>query len=215
MVKIDEPQTQQTDTTGSTIVSCGAKPTPAERDHLVKLLEAATRAAIEGALTHGVDMPVGAAMSKDGRIISATYAQDNLTHDEDAHAERMAVQLAYKQSPDEEPDTIAVTLEPCGACQDYLATVPGLRRVVYTLPLSAASSRDMIRPKDETIFERDRRNRLPYQIIQINNEQLSTLSELLLDVTTRDISTGESVIDDTKLREQLPIDYLPVTDIYQ
>ena len=215
MVKIGETVTQQPSTIESTIISRGTKPTPADLEHMLALLTAATRAAINGALTHGVDMPVGAAISKNGRILSTAYAQDNLLHDKSAHAERMAVQHAHQQFPGIEPDTIAVTLEPCNTCQDYLATISGLRRVVYALPTTVAESHGIVRPKDKTIFERDKRDKFPYQVIQANNEQLSTIGKLLFTATSRDIDTGETSVDPTKLHEHLPAGYLPITDTPQ
>lgn len=213
MIKVSTAHSRQPSTIEGVIVFSGdAEPTPTELVHLSELLDVATRAAAQSALTHGIDMPVGAATSKDGHILSADYAQDNSLDDKEAHAELMAIQRTRNQFPGVDPDIIAVTLEPCNACQDYLAKLPGLRIVAYVLPLTAAASRHIIRPKDETIFERDRRDKLPYQVIQVNDERLRTVGELLLDATTRDIDTGKTVVDVAKIRERLPVGYLPQED---
>lgn len=200
---------QQANTLITTISSNGTVATPINPDHLSALLEAATRAAIDGAVTYGVDMPVGAATSKDGTILSATYAQDNLLGDEDAHAELMAIRRTSEEFPGAAPDTIAVTLEPCSACQEYLSTIPGLRLVVYVLPRSAASSRHIIRPKSGTIIQRYEQHKFPYDVMQASNSNLVGVGELLLDVTSRNITTSETTVDTATLLRQLPLEYRP------
>lgn len=199
-------------TTLLAVLPCNSSSEPIDLPFATHLIDLATRAAIEGALAHGVDLPVGAATSKGSTFLGANYAQDNLLQDIDAHAEYMAIQAAREQSPNVEPDTIAVTFEPCNACQDYFSTLPNLRHIIYLLPTIAVSSRSLVRPKDENILQRLKDTPRSYDITQIDNPDLRAIGELLLDVTTRNTITGVTTVDTVTLRDHLPERYLP-TDI--
>lgn len=188
---------------GLIVVSPDVDPSTLDINHINTLLEAATMSAIDGALHSGTDVPVGAAASRDGEILSINYAQDNRIHDPNAHAEYMTMELARQKYPGVSPDMIAVTLEPCKMCQNYLAEFPDLKVVAFALPLASAALRNVVRPKECTIFDRHERDPLPYSILQVGNERLSRLGELLLDITSRDIETGETSIDATQLRNGL------------
>lgn len=172
-------------------------------DHINAMLEAATMSAIDGALHTSTDVPVGAAASRDGKILSVNYAQDNLTNNPHAHAEYMTMELAREKHPGISPDTIAVTLEPCTMCQDYLAQFPDLKVVAFALPLASAALRNIIRQKECTIFDRHQRDPLPYNILQLGGDRLAKLGNLLLDITTRDPETGETLINTEHLRREL------------
>lgn len=179
-------------------------PLPIDTTYIEALLAKATQAAIVGAIEHGVDVPVGAATGLDGEFLAANYAQDNLLSRKEAHAEFMTIQRTHELHPGVEPDTIAVTLEPCKSCQDYLAELPNLRLVAFALPLSVASMRRIIRNKEETIFDRAGREGLPYDVIQVDMSNLTEINRTLLDATARDLDTGETRVDSGKLLSQLP-----------
>ena len=201
MNELSPIDTHKSATSGLIMVSRDADPSTLELDHLTALVESATMAAIDGALHSGVDMPVGAAVSRDGELLAANYAQDNLTHNPRAHAEYMAMQLAQQKYPGVMPDAIGVTLEPCTMCQNYLAEFPSLKVVAFALPLASAALRRIVRPKECTVFERNAREPLPYTVLQIGNQRLTRIGELLLDATTRDIRTGATTIDTHRLRQ--------------
>ena len=185
------------------MVSRDIDPATINVDHITTLLEAATLSAVDGAFRHGVDMPVGAAASRDGELLAANYAQDMLTHNPQAHAEYMTMQLAHQTHPGVSPDTIAVTLEPCKMCQNYLAEFSSLKVVAFALPLASAALRKIVRPKEFTVFERHQQDPLPYTVLQVGNQRLTRLGESLLDATTRDIQTGATSINTAQLRRDI------------
>ena len=140
--------------TPSRVIVGGATPSLINTTYFTELATAATDAAITGALDHGVDMPVGAALGYNGTILTANYAQDNLLHDNRAHAEFMALEQAQHEYPAVQPDTVAVTLEPCASCQDYLAQYDSIKTVIFTMPLATAALQRVVRRKTHTIFQR-------------------------------------------------------------
>lgn len=85
----------------------------------------------EKAERHG-DVPIGAAITRDGEPIAAAGNERELRHDPTAHAEILAIRAAAEalegwRLPD---TTIYVTLEPCAMCAGaiVLARIP---TVVY------------------------------------------------------------------------------------
>ncbi len=78
------------------------------------------------------EVPVGAVIVRDGRIISAAYNLTRTTSDPSAHAEMLAIRRAAEVLGDWRllDCTLYVTLEPCTMCSGaiVLARVP---RVVY------------------------------------------------------------------------------------
>lgn len=93
---------------------------------MAKALALAKRAAKKG------EVPVGALLLKDGKVISQAHNQTRTLHDPTAHAEIIALQKAVPKLKNERfLDTIMyVTKEPCAMCAGALiqARVP---TVVY------------------------------------------------------------------------------------
>jgi tRNA(adenine34) deaminase len=82
--------------------------------------EDAMRAALDearAALAHD-DVPVGAVVIRDGRVIAARHNERELTGDPTAHAEILALRDAAKHVGHWRLDdcTLVVTLEPCAMC---------------------------------------------------------------------------------------------------
>jgi tRNA(adenine34) deaminase len=75
-------------------------------------LDEARRAAAAG------EVPVGAAVMRDGTIVARAHNQTVLRHDPTAHAERLALERALATlGTDRLTDcTLYVTLEPCAQC---------------------------------------------------------------------------------------------------
>jgi pyrimidine deaminase RibD-like protein len=163
----------------------------------------ATNLAIESAFTYAQDFPCGAVVAAGNWIVGQSFASDRRHGFAPAHAEFMAVGSAKTGMVVIEPDTIAVTLEPCGDCQDFIATQPSIKRVVFGLGRTAASSRGLVKPKNETIFERARRVGLPYEIVHVDDPQLQRAGEIILDSTARNTQTGEVSIDLVSLQDEL------------
>ncbi len=134
----------------------GSNPTPsamsahdATFDSAITDLDAMRLALAEAttALEHD-DVPVGAVVIFDGRVIAARHNERELRHDPVAHAEVLALQDAARQLGQWRLDdcTMYVTLEPCAMCAGamvnarlgrlhYAATDPkaGAARSVYEL----------------------------------------------------------------------------------
>jgi tRNA(adenine34) deaminase len=64
------------------------------------------------------EVPVGAAIARDGRIVARAHNETVARRDPTAHAELLAIQLALREiGTDRLPDcTVYVTLEPCAQC---------------------------------------------------------------------------------------------------
>jgi tRNA(adenine34) deaminase len=69
----------------------------------------------EQAITES-EVPVGAVIVKDGKIISKAYNRCVSDHDPTAHAEMLAMKDAYQKLGSLEDCTLYVTLEPCAMC---------------------------------------------------------------------------------------------------
>ena len=76
------------------------------------------RAAIEAAKRSGKDLPVGAVIVKDGKIIASAYNEKELQNDVSAHAEIVAIRKASEVLGNWRLDgcEMYVTLEPCPMC---------------------------------------------------------------------------------------------------
>jgi pyrimidine deaminase RibD-like protein len=176
-------------------------------EHLHDLLLEATKVAIEGAYKFGVDVPVGAATSENGRILAADYAKDNLIGDERAHAEYMALQKTHELHHVAEPDTIGVTLEPCFSCQKYISENPSIQLVTFVLPIAQASLRNIVRKKNGDIFQKSEQGELPFTVVQFEDAQLAKIGGTLLDFTKRNIETKETTVDLLGLHRALPAEF--------
>ena len=75
----------------------------------------------EAALVHG-DVPVGAVVLADGRVIASRHNEREVTQDPTAHAEILALRDASRvlESWRLSAATLVVTLEPCAMCAGAL-----------------------------------------------------------------------------------------------
>lgn len=92
------------------------------------------RAAIAQARLAGImgDVPVGAAIAREGRIIAAAGNRRIVDADPTAHAEMLAIRAAANALGDWRLDgcTLAVTLEPCPMCAGAIV-LARMDRLVY------------------------------------------------------------------------------------
>lgn len=179
------------------------KPADLERTRDAALLWRATTLAIESAFSHGQDLPVGAVAAHRDAIVGRSYASDKRHRYAQMHAEYMAVMDAMANSRNFGPDTLAVTLEPCDNCQDFIATQPTIRRVVFGLTRRDAADRGLVKSHDETIFQRALRVGLPYQVMQVDDEALQLAGGVILEHTQRHVASGAVQIDKTGLQAAL------------
>ena len=101
----------------------GSNPTPSAMSVDADALDAhdapmaQALAEARAALEHG-DVPVGAVVVHDGRVIAARHNERELTHDPAAHAEILAMRDAARALGQWRLDecTLYVTLEPCAMC---------------------------------------------------------------------------------------------------
>ncbi|QKM65074.1 tRNA adenosine(34) deaminase TadA [Polynucleobacter tropicus] len=105
--------------------------TQAELDHqfMQQAIEQAQLAALEG------EVPVGAVLVRDGKVISKAFNQPITHHDPSAHAEMLALRGAAKAEENYRlpGSTLYVTLEPCTMCAGAMLHAR-LDRVVYGAP---------------------------------------------------------------------------------
>lgn len=98
--------------------------------------EGAMRIALDqarAAVGHG-DVPIGAVVVTDGRIVAARHNERELTGDPTAHAEVLALRDAAGDGGWRLEDaTVVVTLEPCPMCAGALVAAR-VRRVVFGAP---------------------------------------------------------------------------------
>lgn len=168
------------------------------------LLWRATNLAIESAFRFGEDLPVGAVAAGDNWIVGRYFASDQRNALRPMHAEYMAVTDAYFNRNFAPPvDTVVVTIEPCDNCQDYLALQPGIKRVGFGVSRQQVAELGLVKPHDETIFQRALRIGLPYEIIQIDDEQLLTANHTVLGHISRDVNTGKVQVDRIRLQKDL------------
>jgi len=173
---------------------------------LKALLWRATNLAMESAFSYGKDLPVGATVASGDWIVGRYFASDNRNGYRQMHAEYMAsmdARMNQLRSGTGAPDTVVVTLEPCDNCQDFLATIPSLKRVGFGLPRKAASDRGLIKPHDETIFQRALRVGLPYEVVQIDDTDLIEAGSIILHYTQRNRETESVEVDHLGLQKAL------------
>ena len=105
--------------------------TQAELDHqfMQQAIEQAQLAALEG------EVPVGAVLVRDGKVISRAFNQPITHHDPSAHAEMLALRAAAKAEANYRlpGSTLYVTLEPCTMCAGAMLHAR-VDRVVYGAP---------------------------------------------------------------------------------
>ena len=105
--------------------------TQAELDHqfMQQAIEQAQLAALEG------EVPVGAVLVRDGKVISKAFNQPITHHDPSAHAEMLALRAAAKAEENYRlpGSTLYVTLEPCTMCAGAMLHAR-VDRVVYGAP---------------------------------------------------------------------------------
>ena len=103
----------------------------AELDHqfMQQALEQAQLAALAG------EVPVGAVLVRDGKVISKAFNQPISLHDPSAHAEMLALRAAAKAEENYRlpGSTLYVTLEPCTMCAGAMLHAR-IDRVVYGAP---------------------------------------------------------------------------------
>lgn len=97
-----------------------------DRDYMQEALEEARKAFSKG------EVPIGAVLVRDGRIISRAHNLREELHDPTAHAEILAIREAGKKLggwrlPD---STLYVTIEPCPMCAGALVQAR-VSRLVY------------------------------------------------------------------------------------
>ena len=102
--------------------------TQADLDHqfMRQAIEQAQLAALEG------EVPVGAVLVRDGKVISKAFNQPITHHDPSAHAEMLALRAAAKAEENYRlpGSTLYVTLEPCTMCAGAMLHAR-VDRVVY------------------------------------------------------------------------------------
>jgi tRNA(adenine34) deaminase len=105
--------------------------TQAELDHqfMQQAIEQAQLAALEG------EVPVGAVLVRDGKVISKAFNRPITHHDPSAHAEMLALRAAAKAEENYRlpGSTLYVTLEPCTMCAGAMLHAR-VDRVVYGAP---------------------------------------------------------------------------------
>lgn len=100
------------------------------------------------------EVPVGAVVVADGRVVSQAYNLKETRHDPTAHAERLALSLAGKALGSWRLDrcTIYVTLEPCPMCAGAIGLSRVDRLVYGATDLKTGSCRSLYRLVDDPRF---------------------------------------------------------------
>lgn len=105
--------------------------TQADLDYrfMQQAIEQAQLAALEG------EVPVGAVLVRDGKVISKAFNRPITHHDPSAHAEMLALRAAAKAEENYRlpGSTLYVTLEPCTMCAGAMLHAR-VDRVVYGAP---------------------------------------------------------------------------------
>lgn len=171
------------------------------------LLWRATTLAIESAFRFGKDLPVGAVAAVNNTVVGRHFASDRRFGYKHMHAEYMTIADArmtqLKDAGAPTPDTVVVSVEPCNDCQDFLATVPSIKRVGFGLPRTAVEDKGLIKRHDESIFGRALRLGLPYEVVQIDDPLLHEVGNIILDNTHRDPHSEVVEIDRLGLQRAL------------
>ncbi|MFH1824902.1 MAG: tRNA adenosine(34) deaminase TadA [Candidatus Firestonebacteria bacterium] len=100
------------------------------KNNHIKFMRVALKEAIKGYKKD--EVPVGAVIVKDGKILSKAYSQVRKLKDPTAHAEILAIKKACKNLKNERllDMTVYVTLEPCAMCAGALV-LARIKRLVY------------------------------------------------------------------------------------
>ncbi len=141
-----------------------------------------------------IDFPVGAVALNGDLVVGRYIASDRRTGFATLHAEKMAVIEAQLDPFGLPAKEIAVTMEPCRFCQDFLAK-NGITRVIYALTRNQVAAKGLVKPHDEDIIARAARVNLPYEVVHIDDPRINALNNLLLDNTRRDIDSGCVTVD--------------------
>lgn len=169
------------------------------------LLHRAIGLAIESAFRFGQDLPAGAVVANDHSITGRYYASDVRLDWTPMHAEVMAlIDSAYNDTAGD-PNTLVVNLEPCDNCQDFIAKRDWgrIERVGFGISREELADRGLVKPHDETIYERVARLDYPFEVFQIQDDELHKAGSVILDHVQRDISTGIVRVDTERLNEAL------------
>ena len=97
------------------------------------------------------EVPVGALIVREGRIVSQAFNLRETLHDPTAHAERLALALAGRalRSWRLEGCTIYVTLEPCAMCAGAIVQSRVQRLVYGAVDRKAGACRSLYRLADD------------------------------------------------------------------
>ena len=109
----------------------GSAPPPSPAD-----LEGMAAALAEAELAAASDeVPVGAAVMRDGRVIARAHNETVARHDPTAHAELLAIQEALRAAGSDRltDATLYVTLEPCAQCAGAIVLAK-VGRLVFGTP---------------------------------------------------------------------------------
>lgn len=155
----------------------------------------ATNLAIESAFKSGVDLPIGAVALDGDEIVGRGFANDNRLGYRMLHAEVMSLLDTKFDIQGGKPRTVVVTAEPCQSCQDALAYDGTIERVAFGLSRTDLADLGLVKPHDETIFERAARIGLPYEVALIDDEQLRVIGLTILGNVSRDVDSGNVTVD--------------------
>jgi len=125
----------------------------------------------ESALKTGKDLPVGAVALVSDMTLGEGVASDQSTGHSHLHAEVNAVQKAVQLQADYpylEPTTIVTNVEPCTDCQDFLATIPSIKSVMYLIPRWELARMNLVLDR-EPIEQSDER---PYDVFRLDQPDL-------------------------------------------
>jgi tRNA(adenine34) deaminase len=122
-------------------VNLVAEPTATDLHHMQLALELAAEAGARG------DVPVGAVIVREGRILGVGFNNREHVHDPTGHAEIVALREACRQARRWRLDgaTLYVTLEPCPMCAGALVNARVARLVFGAEDIKAGAVRSLYR----------------------------------------------------------------------
>lgn len=121
------------------------------------------------------DVPIGAVVARDGRIVAAAHNRRIIDADPTAHAEMLAIRAAAKTLGDWrlERCTLAVTLEPCCMCAGAI--------VLARIPLLIYGAADPKAGAVRTLYQLCEDARLNHRVEVIAGVQAQECGSLLTD----------------------------------